>query len=830
MSHAGSTRNFESTLRGLAERDHEIHLAFDRMHKKNLPGLWDLTNSLVGQYPGITSGGHPRMHKDEWSVVSGRLRASLDYMRYLDPEFRDAPKLRRRAQQFPPHRVERLLAKAPPPAWPGLRTAFQLAERSAPISPAVERYLRDQRPDTVLVTPLLEPGSIQVDYLRAAKQMGIPTCLCVSSWDNLTNKGLIHELPDAITVWNEMQVEEAQHLHKVPRERVVVTGAAAYDHWFGWEPSRRRDEFAARVGLDPARPFVLYVGSSAFIAPNEAAGMIEWMDGLREHGLGDMQVLARPHPANPLVGDKPSHAALAAIENIKLYPPHGANPTDAESRQDYFDSMYYCSAVAGVNTSAFLEAAILGRPVYTVFAPRHSEVQHGMLHFHHLLTAGGGLLHTAETYEEHASMLRDALAAPHPEGCVSERSRNFTAAFIRPYGVDEPATPRMVSTIEELPQQPNREYSGENGGAGTRLAGVALAHAARQMLKVEKRRRRRLKHERDRRTRQKATKASKGAAHPTRPTKVEKSPKAEKPPKAGKSAKPPKAEKLPKPPKGEKTPKPPKAAKPVETSDSLADLEALLEREVMPETQRVASHAKAADDDGGSKASTSRSGEGRPMDLGVLLEGPGASHDAETGPTSDEAPTPAGDEASQAGLAGGSPAEGAETPEAAPSQGGPISLRDLLEDATAPDERPEARREEKPPRAEKPRTVEKSPKPTKGDKAAKGPKAPKEGRAPKSHKPGKRLPLGRKAAPARVSGLVRVAVGDRIAQMGESARDAANRIGGPPRGKESLAIRRRVELAARQRAADALLVRGKAVTRAGKRIARSGRGSTKKRR
>src|SRR4051794_11266423 len=105
MSHAGSTRNFESTLRGLAESGHEIHLAFDRMAKRNLPGLWDLTNSLVAQYPNLTAGPHPVPKKEEWSVVSSRLRASLDYMRYLEPEFDDAPKLRRRAEQFAPNRV-----------------------------------------------------------------------------------------------------------------------------------------------------------------------------------------------------------------------------------------------------------------------------------------------------------------------------------------------------------------------------------------------------------------------------------------------------------------------------------------------------------------------------------------------------------------------------------------------------------------------------------------------------------------------------------------------------------------------------------------------------
>src|SRR5439155_14103649 len=186
--------------------------------------------------------------------------ASLEYMRFLEPEFRDAPKLRRRAERFAPRQLQRLVTSAPSPVRATVRGALRRAERSAPISEPVEDYIREQQPDAVLVTPMLEPGTVQVEFLRAANRLNIPTCLCVASWDNLTNKGLIHELPDAITVWNEMQLEEAVRLHEVPPELVVVTGAAPYDHWFGWEPSRSREEFARSVGLDADRPYLLYAG------------------------------------------------------------------------------------------------------------------------------------------------------------------------------------------------------------------------------------------------------------------------------------------------------------------------------------------------------------------------------------------------------------------------------------------------------------------------------------------------------------------------------------------------------------------------------------------
>jgi hypothetical protein len=492
MSHAGQARNFESTLRGLAARGHSIHVAYDRMEKKNLPGVSDLADALVDEYEHLTSGPHPKLTKAEWSLAASRLRASLDYLRYLGPEFGEAPKLRRRAEKFAPPWFSRIVAKTPSSLHASLRDAIQRAERSRPIDGAVLEYLREQDPDVVLVTPFLEPGSFQVEFVRGANRLGIPTCLCVASWDNLTNKGLIHEQPDAVTVWNEAQREEAVRLHGVPAERVVVTGAVAYDHWFEWKPSRDRAEFARDVGLDPERPFVLYAGSSGFIAPDEASFVVEWARELERHGFGDAQVLARPHPSNPLVGTSPAQAELATIRSVALYPPAGANPTNVESRRDYFDSLYHCSAVVGVNTSAFLEAAILGRPVFPVPSDRGRDTQHGMLHYHHLLNAGGGLLHVAASWAEHVEQLRDALARPHPEGCVSERSRRFTEAFIRPHGLDEPATPRMLAAIEELARgAATKVPSAEPARAG--LLGSAIAHAARRAVHAGRRRHRKVK-------------------------------------------------------------------------------------------------------------------------------------------------------------------------------------------------------------------------------------------------------------------------------------------------------------------------------------------------
>jgi hypothetical protein len=126
------------------------------------------------------------------------------------------------------------------------------------------------------------------------------------------------------------------------------------------------------------------------------------------------------------------------------------NPVGGAARDEYFDSMYHAEAVIGVNTSAMIESAIVGRPVYSVKADEFAATQEGTLHFHHLKNVEGGLLHLADGLESHLAQLSELLAA----GTEREGPRRFVHAFIRPHGLDVPATPRVVDAIEQLAAAP----------------------------------------------------------------------------------------------------------------------------------------------------------------------------------------------------------------------------------------------------------------------------------------------------------------------------------------------------------------------------------------
>jgi len=437
-------RNFESTLRLLAERGHHVHVAAEPYRALDHA---DLMGRLCRECPGITHGIPPPSLDSRWSYVGYELRRGIDYLRYLEPEYRHSPKLRQRAEVKAPGFLKASLPRRLSATRLGrqaLVSTMRAAGRAVPTDAPVEAFIRAQRPDLVVVTPLVEPGSPQSAYVRAAQALGIRTALCVYSWDNLTNKGLIHDSLDVVTVWNEAMRDEAVRLHRVPAQRVVATGAAAYDHWFGWKPGAVREQFCRRVGLDASRPYILYLCSSGFIAPDELPFVERWITEVRASSetLRRVGVLVRPHPQNI---QQWRDADLSGRGNVAVWPRESGNPIDADSRADYFDSIYHSAAVVGINTSAQIESAIVGRGVYTVLAPEFQETQTGTLHFHHLQHFNGGLLHVASNMGEHAAGLEAAVRAPER---AAERGRRFVEAFVRPFGVGEPAAPRVVAALE----------------------------------------------------------------------------------------------------------------------------------------------------------------------------------------------------------------------------------------------------------------------------------------------------------------------------------------------------------------------------------------------
>jgi hypothetical protein len=108
--------------------------------------------------------------------------------------------------------------------------------------------------------------------------------------------------------------------------------------------------------------------------------------------------------------------------------------------------------VVGVNTSAMIESAIVGRGVHVLLTKRYRDTQEGLPHFAHLRSSGGGLIEATRKERQHAARLARAVRGEDRD-LVAERSRRFLEAFVRPQGLHQPSTPLMVDQLEGLAER-----------------------------------------------------------------------------------------------------------------------------------------------------------------------------------------------------------------------------------------------------------------------------------------------------------------------------------------------------------------------------------------
>ena len=261
MEHLGRyLRFFDSVIRELIERGHTVQLVFER--EEGAPGpLEQAWLARMERHPNF-SWSHIARVAPRPLVPRRAAGARRTRLRLLPPA-RRGPRARTccsGARRRAPETFQQLMRIPGMSSPTGLRAwsrLLDLCDRAIPLSERVQRFVRDEHPDVVLVTPHLMPASTDVHYARSAAATGVPTAICVASWDNLSSKQLLRVVPDLVTVWNDTQKEEATGLHGVPADRVVVHRRAVL------RPLVRLAAAAARAVLRARRPRPLEARTSS---------------------------------------------------------------------------------------------------------------------------------------------------------------------------------------------------------------------------------------------------------------------------------------------------------------------------------------------------------------------------------------------------------------------------------------------------------------------------------------------------------------------------------------------------------------------------------------
>lgn len=446
----GYFRLYGSTIVELSRRGWEVLLAFDKPDRRGdaplVPEGAPAGVRFVGATPAATKEG-----------LLAALRPGIDYVRYLEPRFTGATFLRERAaKRLPPvlHWLQRI-SRAPRWVVGAAIQCVRALERAVPVERNMRDFLRQQAPDVVFVSPLVTlgpSGGTQTEAVKAARALGIPTVVGAASWDNLTSKGLVRLVPDVLSVWNDAQRAEAVELHRIPQARVQVTGAQSLDHWFEPRLPQAAEMLRSKLGLTPGHAVILYVGSSKNMVPGdrEPRFVQRWLAALRhsaEPVLRDATVIVRPHPGHlkPWTGE-----ALESLreQGVTVWPLSytGMPLSDAEI-DEFHDTLLASDAVVGVNTTAMIEAAIVGRAVLTVCDPVFTQSQHETLHFQYLVDHAEGCAQVARTLDEHVAQLARVLTHP---GERRQALAAFVRTFVRPHGLDQPSTGRLCDVIESV--------------------------------------------------------------------------------------------------------------------------------------------------------------------------------------------------------------------------------------------------------------------------------------------------------------------------------------------------------------------------------------------
>lgn len=438
---------FASIVRALCERGHKVDVLFDRM-KRSREATREPMEEIKHDFPegfsydftASRTGGSLR-----WIILAREL--SSYHKLLLTKEQAD---LWRRAQiKILPQKLQPLLAERSSLANLILGTKFigwalHLVERFVPPDKTIIRSLKREKPDVVIAAPVnFTYSSADLEYLKAAKYLGIPTVVPVMSLDNLTVRGPLYVIPDRLLVWNANQAKEAMENHGIPRGNIRLIGATVFDGWFvKLAPSVSAEEFAGLAGISAQDPYILWLGSPKNIATDETWLISRVKDALEKSPdelMRKIQIVVRPHPTG-----------YRQYENfykdgVVIFPKEGERPSTADARQTFYDTIHYASAAVNINTSGIIDAIIAGKPAIAIMDEAYHQSQEETHHFRQLLQYN--VFAQARSPEQCAEEVKKIMAGRDEH---KKEREFFVKDFIRPQGLEISAGEMAAREVEKL--------------------------------------------------------------------------------------------------------------------------------------------------------------------------------------------------------------------------------------------------------------------------------------------------------------------------------------------------------------------------------------------
>ncbi len=323
---------------------------------------------------------------------------------------------------------------------------LHLVEVLTPAPGPIIAHLKEWKPDVVAASPVnLRYSSADLEYLKAAVSLKIPTVIPMASWDNITAKGLYHIWPDRFLLWNSVQVEQIFEHQGVPSERVRIIGATTMDQWCPPPPPTPRRNFCQAHNLRQEDPIVSYFGGSSLATWGDESHFVDELrkvlDGSGDERLRKTQIIVRPHPRYYRKYEK------IDLHDVHIVPQGKFGWNSKEFPQIFYDTMYHSAAIVGVNTSAMLDALVIDRPVISILEKQYDHTQADTYHFSELIKSGAIYLKKPDEIEGTLIDIFDGRDG------LQEKRRQFVAGHLMPRGLGISAGEVIADEIEQLVEE-----------------------------------------------------------------------------------------------------------------------------------------------------------------------------------------------------------------------------------------------------------------------------------------------------------------------------------------------------------------------------------------
>lgn len=322
----------------------------------------------------------------------------------------------------------------------GIRPLVWLLRRfelSIPPHPGLRELYEKYHPDLVFASVSIDTD-VDVPVLREAKRRGIRTVGGFRGWDNLTSHGILRVVPDYILLQDEYLKVVGREHHFLPENTIEITGFPANDWYFRTELRESREQFFARLGIDPQKRLVLFGAMGDYLFPDEG-DLADVFEELIESGKlpSDVVVVYRAHPKY--------RSPLAKVKTMQHVIPDSATeygaegPASDEMRQQemahLINSIIHSDVVTTSGSTIALDAVAFDKPTVSICFEKKklpywlsaARFRDAYTHYEAMMATGG--VARADTPEALADAINEYLAHPEKD---AERRTETRRLFLEP--------------------------------------------------------------------------------------------------------------------------------------------------------------------------------------------------------------------------------------------------------------------------------------------------------------------------------------------------------------------------------------------------------------